>query len=99
MSILLMFIGGSYIYLETTRQRPGSFANLISPTYKPDKTGINCVSFWYYMYGAHVKSLSVYIQYGQMIPRSPTWIERGNKGQKWIMGKFSFPSNAVFNVS
>lgn len=52
---------GYYIYLETTASRPNQTARLLSPVISAAAAvgSGQCLTFWYFMYGAHVNRLSV----------------------------------------
>lgn len=91
---------GSYIYIETSGQRQGNKARLISPQIPPlGSGGQKCVKFWYHMYGQHVASLNLYIQFGLSLPSSPQWTLSGTQGNQWKMATLTFTATKPFNVS
>ncbi|XP_059507175.1 IgGFc-binding protein-like [Stegostoma tigrinum] len=76
--------GGYYIYIEGNEGREGDKAQLVSAPC--NKTGDQCLRFWYHMYGvARSMALNVYqLEVGQ--PPVLMWSERGNKGNQWLEG-------------
>lgn len=59
------FLLGSYAYVEATAKERGQNARLISPTYHG--SGVQCIEFWYHMYGFHVGTLNVYTNVSKFI--------------------------------
>ncbi|XP_078692072.1 MAM and LDL-receptor class A domain-containing protein 1-like [Branchiostoma floridae x Branchiostoma belcheri] len=69
---------GSYMYIETTSPRqPGDVARLISPVLSAD---VNCLEFWYHMYGSGIGELRVY-QSSHL--GTPLWSLAGDQGDVW----------------
>ena len=95
---VFFFITGYYAYIEASAPRkPGDKAILQSTSLKA--TSASCLSFWYFMYGAQVGSLSVRqeylgsVQYGTAIP---LWSMTGNTGQKWIQASVNVSSRVEY---
>ena len=95
---LTIFPAGYYVYIETSSQRTGYKARLISPQLSASSSQSYCVGFWYHMYGQHVAQLNVYVQYGLALPATPTWTRQGTQGNKWIQTQLTVNANKPFNV-
>ncbi|KAH3830591.1 hypothetical protein DPMN_103836 [Dreissena polymorpha] len=86
---------GHYMYIETSLRYPNAIARLISPSYHLKGSGIQCLTFWYSMYGSTIKTLNVYVTAsGHTNNRgSPAWTLSGNQGDQWKQAKFTiFPT-------
>lgn len=91
------------MYIETSApRRPGDKARLISPTINGNFA--QCVSFYYHMYGPHVKSLNVYLATGANATLgSPDWTRVGTQANAWVLGQLQIAGGSltqgVTNVS
>lgn len=94
----LYFTGGYYMFIETSApRRPGDKARLISPAINGNTQ--QCMTFYYHMYGPHVKALNVYFILSNTTYSNITWTRQGTQGNRWIMGQVQIPSNqGVTNV-
>lgn len=69
-NIVVIYVLGEYMYIESSKKQLNDKARLISPLLKKNSPDI-CVTFWYHMYGQTIGSLNVYAKVG----RSPVrWI-------------------------
>lgn len=50
------------MYIEASRKKPNSTAELIGPTVTASTTSV-CVTFWSHMYGMHIGTLNFYNGY------------------------------------
>lgn len=91
------------MYIETSApRRPGDKARLISPTINGNFA--QCVSFYYHMYGPHVKALNVYLATGANATLgSPDWTRVGTQANAWVLGQLQIAGGSltqgVTNVS
>ncbi|XP_025084901.1 MAM and LDL-receptor class A domain-containing protein 1-like [Pomacea canaliculata] len=87
-------------YIETTVQGTNGTARLISPQISANSP--YCLQFWYYMYGAHVNALSIYIYRDENLV-IPLWTKSQTQGSQWNYGQvqlssFSYSVNIVFEA-
>ena len=76
----LLYLGvGYFIYVESSRNRPGDKARLRSPRLN----GTQCMSFYYNFYGDTMSCVIAYIKtaYGS---ENILWIKSGHWGERWI---------------
>ncbi|KAL8608892.1 hypothetical protein ACOMHN_065230 [Nucella lapillus] len=72
---------GYYIYIETSApRRNNDKAQILSPT--QTGTGVQCLTFWHHMYGAHVRTLNVYVTSDSNLG-TPVWTKSGTDGNAW----------------
>ena len=90
-------ISGHYMYIETSApRRLGHKARLLSPlVHLP---GTNCIKFFYYMYGASVDTLSVYVKEDHSNLSFPVWRRTGTQGTNWTEGRFPVTNSQRFQV-
>lgn len=82
------------MYIETSApRRPGDKARLISPPINGKYA--QCVSFYYHMYGPHVKSLNVYLTSGNSTVGSPAWTRQGTQANAWVMGQLQIAGGSL----
>ena len=67
------------MYAEASNTLHNSFAWLLSGLIIPSR--VQCLTFWYHMYGKDINTLSVF----QLVGTTWTeiWTTYGNKGKKW----------------
>lgn len=89
------WLGGYYIYIEADGRRDGANATIIS---RAQTIGKYCLSFWYSIYGSHIKALSVYLKSHN---GSVLVFERNIEANSaaWIQDKVNIESNDMFQVS
>ncbi|XP_078334103.1 MAM and LDL-receptor class A domain-containing protein 1-like [Crassostrea virginica] len=88
---------GYYVYIEASAPRqPNDTAQLISPPVSASSNP-RCLTFWYFMYGAHVNSLNIYIPVGANLG-SPIWTRKGTQGNQWNQAQVTITKNKQFNV-
>lgn len=97
--LLPLWLGGYYVFIETSGRTRGDKARLISPQVQASTTGNKCLTFWYNMYGQHVDTLNMFVQYGLDLPNSATWSLRGTQGNTWKQVSVTITATKVFNVS
>jgi hypothetical protein len=71
--------GGFYMYAEASHIPPNCVAWLLSGLIIPSR--IQCLTFWYHMYGENINTLSVY--QGVDTTLTKIWTTYGDKGKKW----------------
>lgn len=82
------------MYIETSApRRPGDKARLISPAV--DGNYAQCVSFYYHMYGPHVKALNVYLASGNSTLGSPAWTRTGTQANAWQLGQLQIAGGSL----
>ncbi|XP_042354379.1 MAM and LDL-receptor class A domain-containing protein 1-like [Plectropomus leopardus] len=91
---------GYYLYVDSSMGEWGDTSFLISDVFQPSTRG-HCLTFWYHMYGNHVGTLRVYINDRKMHAGGNeegnlTWIENGNKGDKWQKANVSVKHTEAF---
>lgn len=90
-------LGGYYVYIEASApRRPNDTAQLISPAVSASSNP-RCLTFWYFMYGAHVNSLNIYISVGANLG-SPVWTRKGTQGNRWNQAQVTLTNSKQFNV-
>lgn len=95
--LLPLFLGGYYIYTESSNRHQNESAQIKSPTISPTPGG-SCLTFWYSMYGPNIGSLNLYTQ-TQAILGNPIWTRRGNQGNSWRKAQVTVSVPVQFNVS
>ncbi|KAL1271156.1 hypothetical protein QQF64_030172 [Cirrhinus molitorella] len=90
--------GGGYLYVNSSAQRKGDIARLISQLEFPASVGICHLRFWFHMYGSrHVGALKVY-----SVGRSGTpllmWATCGNHGDSWHYSNVILSNASPFRV-
>nr|XP_006821081.1 PREDICTED: apical endosomal glycoprotein-like [Saccoglossus kowalevskii] len=92
-------VTGWYIYLDNNAdQFFGDAARLESPAVDFVANQPKCFTFWYHIYGAHIGSLSVYLQAGQRL--NPIWAKRTTLGDQWNQARVNLllTSDETHNV-
>ncbi|ESO97870.1 hypothetical protein LOTGIDRAFT_152977 [Lottia gigantea] len=90
------FGGGYYVYIETSNPRkPNDKSRIMSPTITPK--GVQCVTFWYHMYGRSVNRLNMYAQAGSNLG-TPVWTKKGTQGNKWIQAKVDMTYTKQYKI-
>lgn len=75
---------GFYLYMESSRTRPGQRADLVSP-WTPARRGGQCLKFYYTMYGGTMGSLAIKLE----LSNGKNWFifyKNGNQGKGWKKG-------------
>jgi hypothetical protein len=90
---------GWYIYLETSfPAKPSDSARIYSD--KINGNSVNCLKFWYHMYGANIGSLNVIAQ--NTTDESLIWEKSSTQGNVWLEGNvnldFADDYNLVFEA-
>lgn len=67
------------MYAEASNTLHNSFAWLLSGLIIPSR--VQCLTFWYHMYGNDINTLSVFQLVGTTL--TEIWTTYGNKGKKW----------------
>ncbi|GFN85250.1 MAM and LDL-receptor class a domain-containing protein 2-like [Plakobranchus ocellatus] len=86
---------GYYIYMEATNGTQGDTAILTSPVLPPTN-GINCLSFWYHMYGPDIGSLQLITSIGGQT--KVMWRRKGSQENKWVRAAINVHSTTNFQV-
>ncbi|GFR70367.1 MAM and LDL-receptor class A domain-containing protein 2-like, partial [Elysia marginata] len=87
--------GGYYIFLESSNGTKGDYAILSSPVLPPTN-GVNCLSFWYHMYGPSIGSLQLVTAIGGQT--KVLWQRQGNQANKWLQAAVDVHSTTNFQV-
>ncbi|KAK7473655.1 hypothetical protein BaRGS_00035133, partial [Batillaria attramentaria] len=72
---------GYYIYTEVSQQAHNATARILSKTIQP-RMGVQCLSFWYHMYGDSTGTLNFYIKTGSGLG-TKVWTRTGSQGNQW----------------
>lgn len=91
-----IILSGSYLYLESSPQKVGDKADLVS-SLLPPTDGLSCFNFYYHMFGPTIGTLSVYIAVG--VSESLKWTLSGSQGDEWKDAHVTISSNSHFYVS
>lgn len=84
------------MYIETSSpRRPGDKAQLISP--KINGASAMCMSFWYHMYGSHIKALNIYLSQNGTLGTA-VWTRSGNQGNRWLQGNIQIPGGSASSL-
>ncbi|CAK8694007.1 unnamed protein product [Clavelina lepadiformis] len=83
--------GGYYLYAESTDQASGDKARIKTPTIEGSGNTCTQLSFWYYMQGATVGQLAVYLEFPGEPLGGPIWSQVSGSRQGWI--------NVAVNIS
>lgn len=90
------FISGRYLFIESSSPRvPGDKARISSELFQ--NTTVNCLNFWYHMYGLSVGSLNVYMV--TSTSNMTLWTMTGNQADQWHSAQVGFKSNTPYSVS
>lgn len=87
---------GHYIYLESSAPRvQGDKARYISQAF-PAQSNAACLSFSFYMYGANIGSLGVYVLTNttadSLTNEAQLWKLSGAAGNSWMQGQMNIPT-------
>lgn len=93
-----IFSEGFYIYTEATLHRANETARIQSPKLTPKPGSVNCLTFWYHMYGDHIGSLNLYVQSGPSLGDA-YWTRSGSKGDQWRQAQVTISRSIPFFVS
>ncbi|XP_071851180.1 MAM and LDL-receptor class A domain-containing protein 1-like isoform X5 [Apostichopus japonicus] len=92
---------GYYIYMSA--RHPAiykSVSAILSPRQQANQNGMQCMTFWYHLYGSSVGFLNVSV--GIYNSQSPTytlkWIHTGDRGKQWLPGTVQIETNNDFEV-
>ena len=84
---------GHYLYIETSFPRqPGDKARVSFKVFR-----VNCLQFWYHMWGADIGQLNVYytnFQSSSFVSHL-AWHLQGNQGDVWKLAQVPFDSDLV----
>ncbi|XP_056002057.1 uncharacterized protein LOC125662133 [Ostrea edulis] len=80
--------GGHYLYLESSNQKPGDKAVLVSSDFT--NTTPQCLTFWYHMYGPDTASLRVILTGNS---NSTIWKKSGDQGKDWQRAIVEIPTS------
>ena len=97
---MFSIIGGWYIYIDSSKPRKqNDKARLISEMVASSSKV--CFQFWYYMYGANVGKLTVYIiqKFQAMGKMISIWKKLGSVGPRWRHLTIDITSNTAFQVT
>ncbi|XP_060073279.1 uncharacterized protein LOC132553085 [Ylistrum balloti] len=81
--------GGHFMYVEASGRRPGQTASLLSVKYRA--LTMQCVEFYYHMYGRTMGTLNVYTKTESAEDNRAVWRTFGNQGDTWILARLSIP--------
>ena len=92
-------VSGTFAYIEASYPRkPGQVARLLTPYYSGNNVAY-CISFWYYMYGAHVSRLTLKL-HPDNGAEIKLWYISGEQGQQWQYMNVTIPKvTSKFQVS
>ncbi|XP_062571982.1 uncharacterized protein LOC134233928 isoform X2 [Saccostrea cucullata] len=80
--------GGYYLFLESSDQRKGDKAVLVSSDFF--NTQPQCLTFWYHMFGRDTASLRVILQGSS---NSTIWTKSGDQGNSWQRAVIEIPTS------
>ncbi|OWF55095.1 uncharacterized protein LOC110464965 [Mizuhopecten yessoensis] len=81
--------GGHFMYIEASGRRPGQTASLLSVKYR--SLTMQCVEFYYHMYGRTMGTLNVYTKTESVEDTRAVWRTHGNQGDTWILARLVIP--------
>ncbi|XP_069140761.1 uncharacterized protein [Argopecten irradians] len=81
--------GGHFMYIEASGRRPGQTASLKSVKYRA--LSMQCVEFYYHMYGRTMGTLNVYTKTDSEEDVQSVWRTNGNQGDVWLLARLSIP--------
>ncbi|KAH9494976.1 hypothetical protein Btru_018310, partial [Bulinus truncatus] len=89
---------GYYMYLDSSSPRKfGDKARIVSPVYPGG--GAQCVQFYYYMNGADIGSLFIYLRkVGKIDQDNLVWTMHMSRGNFWIKGLAKIDSPDIFQI-
>ncbi|XP_015227028.1 PREDICTED: MAM and LDL-receptor class A domain-containing protein 1-like [Cyprinodon variegatus] len=77
---------GKYLYIESSHPSgKGNTAQLMSLLLPPAGQQGYCFTFWYYMFGATVGSLRLFLKTVDSLDKTLVWQQSGNKGDEWLL--------------
>ena len=80
-SVCLAASGGYYIYTEVSTAATNHTARIQSKTITPQED-LQCLSFWYHMYGDSTGTLNFYVKTGSGLG-SLVWTRTSSQGNQW----------------
>ncbi|XP_033756596.1 uncharacterized protein LOC117339229 [Pecten maximus] len=81
--------GGHFMYIEASGRRPGQTASLKSVKYRA--LTMQCVEFYYHMYGRTTGTLNVYTKTDSVEDTRSVWRTHGNQGDVWLVARLAIP--------
>ncbi|XP_022096502.1 MAM and LDL-receptor class A domain-containing protein 1-like [Acanthaster planci] len=80
---------GYYMYIDSQSRQVGDLARLSSPFF-PSTNG-ECLEIYFYMYGANVGTLNIYLveKGGDPTKQIPDWTRTGNQDDRWLMARMA----------
>ena len=89
------------MFIETSAPRQlGETAKLTSYDLDPWNSSNFCFSFWYYMFGDNIGSLSVILKTDKYMKKYETlWSKKGPQGEHWLNAKVPIDPPGPLNVS
>jgi len=82
---------GFYIYTEVSTAATNATARIQSKTITPLED-VQCLSFWYHMYGDSTGTLNFYIKTGSGLG-SQVWTRTGSQGNQWTQAAVTVSQN------
>ncbi|XP_077978864.1 MAM and LDL-receptor class A domain-containing protein 1-like [Glandiceps talaboti] len=88
---------GYFAYMNSSNQMAGSHALLINQPFPAGS--VECVKFWYHMYGENISTLQVYTR-GVIseLPSSDKWTQTIDQGNIWRYGSYSATGDTDFEI-
>ncbi|XP_051806645.1 MAM domain-containing protein 2a [Acanthochromis polyacanthus] len=74
---------GYFMYIEASLMRPGDRAQLLTSDLRGSST-LQCLVFFYHMYGSGTGILSVYLRHGSKEKDTLLWRRRGEQSVSWM---------------
>ncbi|XP_055957691.1 MAM and LDL-receptor class A domain-containing protein 1-like [Patella vulgata] len=88
---------GYYIYLEASSPRIlNDTAVIMSPYISPSDSNLQCLNFWYHMYGPHIGTLNIYTNvFGN---KRLIWTRTGTQANAWKQAQLTINSTTNYQV-
>nr|XP_016850155.1 PREDICTED: MAM and LDL-receptor class A domain-containing protein 1 [Anolis carolinensis] len=91
--------GANFLYINSTTQRKGNRARIVTTTYFPASLGVCRLRFWFWMYNSpQTGILKVYVV-GKTGMDILMWAATGNKRNVWTYANVALSSNTPFKVA
>ena len=96
---MIWYILGYYALFGTTKHAIYTENAILKSALLPAVTGSGkCFSFWYYMYGASVDTLSVLFKYQTSPDTEIMWQLIGSQQKSWLNGRVPITSTGDYQV-
>ena len=83
------------MFIETSAPRVIGHRAVLQSNLFSNSNGINCMNFWYHMYGSTIGTLNVWVQPQGNGTAVQLWSLSGQQGNTWKQGTVPIPTQTT----